>query len=80
MKHANNKVQLGVAASRQKHHDNQGPVSLRLSHLQGVYVLWMIGLMGSTIAFVSELLWYRRQQTVLFYLDKEKTKTRNLLN
>lgn len=61
MHYTNNKVQVRVLESKTRHHNNQVPVSLRPSHLLGVYVVWMIGLLISMVAFVFELMWYRRK-------------------
>lgn len=66
MHHTNNKVQVRVLESKTRHHNNQFPVSLQPSHLLGVYVVWMIGLLISMVVFVFELMWYRRQHMNIF--------------
>jgi len=55
MKYTNNNVQIRITTSHQQH--DYGPVSIKLSHLLGVYILWIIGLIISIILFIIELLY-----------------------
>lgn len=54
MKHANNKIQIGVATSRAKHSESHGPVSLKPTHIVGALIIWAIGLITSFLVFILE--------------------------
>lgn len=54
MKYCDNKVQLGVATSRGSQYESHETVALHLSHLMGAFIIWFIGLVVSTVIFVTE--------------------------
>lgn len=56
MKHLDYQVQLEVKLLSQKKHPDQEPIKLTLSHVQGIFVIWLLGLVSATNCFIIELI------------------------
>lgn len=64
MRYSDTKVQLAVSVSRSQLHLNAGPASLSASQLVGVFIIWFIGMLVSSLFFVWER-FFRNKKTFL---------------
>lgn len=63
MTHQDFKVQRGILLSLQSKASQEGPKTLSLEHLIGVFSLWGFGIICSIISFTTEVL---RKKRILF--------------
>lgn len=59
MHYLDNQVQLAVKVLSTGHHTDQEPIELKLSHVEGIYVIWCIGLTAAIICFIVEIVTFK---------------------